>query len=47
LNIPGNEEADKVIKEGASFLAPLDIIYTLISFKRLAKEKAKDSVTRL
>ena len=47
MNIPGNEEADKAAKEGASLPAPLDAICTLASLKRLVKEKAKSSATRL
>jgi hypothetical protein len=41
LKIPGNEEANKAAKEGAT-LAPLgDAIYTLALLKRIIKADAK------
>jgi hypothetical protein len=44
LKIPGNEEANKAAKEGAT-LAPLgNAIYTLASLKRIVKADAKRGV---
>jgi hypothetical protein len=47
LNIPGNIKADKAAKEGATLPYPLEPYCTLASLKRLAKEKAKDSLAQL
>jgi hypothetical protein len=44
LNIPSNVKADKAIKEGATLPHPTKPYYTLASLKRLAKEKANDSL---
>jgi hypothetical protein len=44
LNIPGNVEADKAVKEGVTLPYPSKPYYTLASLKRLIKEKAKDSL---
>ena len=47
LNIPGNEEADQAAKEGAALPTPADTLCTLASLRRLAKEEAKRSLSRL
>ena len=47
LSIPGNEEADKAAKEGAALPPPPDAICTLASLKRMAKEKARQSSSKL
>jgi hypothetical protein len=47
LNIPSNIEANKATKEGATLLYPIEPYYTLASLKRLAKEKANDSLAQL
>jgi ribonuclease HI len=44
LKIPGNEEADKAAKEGATLAPPGDAICTLASLKRIAKADAKRAV---
>jgi hypothetical protein len=44
LNIPGNVKADKAVKEGATLPYLIEPYYTLTSLKRLAKEKANDSL---
>ena len=43
LDIPGNKEADKVAKEGAAMVYPMDVIYTLASLKRTVKTLAKEA----
>lgn len=47
LKIPGNEEADKAAKEGATLAPPGDAICTLASLKRIAKTDARAAVLRL
>jgi ribonuclease HI len=47
LNIPGNEEADRAAKEGAALPTPDNALCTLASLRRLAKEEAKRSSSRL
>jgi ribonuclease HI/endonuclease/exonuclease/phosphatase (EEP) superfamily protein YafD len=47
LDVPGNEEADKAAKEGASLPTPLDTVCTLASLKRLASTAAKFATTNL
>jgi len=47
LKVPGNEEADKAAKEGASLPPPLDATCTLASLKRIAKEDLKKAVGQL
>jgi hypothetical protein len=41
LKIPGNKEANKAAKEGATLAPPGDVIYTLASLKRIVKADAK------
>jgi hypothetical protein len=40
-------KADKAVKEGATLPHPIEPYYTLASLKRLAKEKANDSLAQL
>jgi hypothetical protein len=44
LKIPGNEEANKAAKEGATLAPPGDMIYTLASLKKIVKVDAKRAV---
>ena len=41
LNVPGNDAADAVAKEGAALPAPANALCTLASLKRIAKAAAK------
>jgi hypothetical protein len=45
--VPGNGEADKAAKEGASLPPPLDPISTLASLKRIARTTAKAAIINL
>jgi len=47
LNVPGNEAADQAAKAGAALPPPPRAICTQASLRRLAKAKAKDSLSRL
>jgi hypothetical protein len=41
LKIPGNKEANKVVKEGATLALLGNVIYTLALLKRIAKVDVK------
>jgi hypothetical protein len=46
LNIIGNEEANRAVKEGAALPIPLNTTYILGSLKRIAKIEAKKARTQ-
>ena len=41
--IPGNEEADRLAKQGAASPTPPDILLTVAKIKRVVKERARES----
>jgi hypothetical protein len=47
LTVAGNEEADKVAKEGAALPPPADAVCTLASLKRIARAAARGAITQL
>src|SRR5208282_5978619 len=47
LNVLGNEEADKAVKEGAVLPTPTYTVYTLASLKRITRTNTRIAAAQL